>query len=125
MLTRFSRPANSVIAIPQSGDTVRRDAQGKVKVEGYAVPHGDNGPVVKVEVSADDGRTWARAKLVGPESKWCWALWSAEIPMEGKGKSILSCVTDAGGNKQESNPQWNLRGVGYNGYGEAKDLEVL
>lgn len=119
--------ANSVIAVPQSGETLTPNVQGRIVVKGYAVPFGDQGPVVKVEVSADGGKTWTDAELVGSqESKWCWALWGAEVKLDkGEGRRILSCVTDAGGNKQCPDPQWNLRGVGYNGYGEAKNLKVL
>jgi sulfite oxidase len=31
---------------------------------------------------------------------------------------------DKGGNVQEKNPTWNLRGVAYNGYGDVRDLTV-
>lgn len=122
-------PVNSVIGMPESGETVElRDE--RVSVRGYALPKGSDGPVVKVEVSAD-GKEWEEAELVkepGKEvhGKWCWVLWRAQIRMDiGSGKKIFSRATDRGGNVQDESPQWNLRGVVYNGYGESRDLTVV
>lgn len=121
-------PANSIIAIPQTEETITLPSSGKFEVQGYALPYGDQGPVTKVEVSTDDGRTWLDA-TISEESKsggkWSWVLWTATVPLsKGKGKRILSRAIDAGGNTQEPNPVWNLRGVVYNGYGESRDLTV-
>ncbi|KAK4621421.1 Sulfite oxidase, mitochondrial [Fulvia fulva] len=72
-------PVNPVIAWPQSGSAVRRDADGTVSVAGYALPGGEDGPVVKVEVTADGGKSWREAELIAhpEESKWSWKLWQA------------------------------------------------
>lgn len=114
-------PVNSVIAVPNSGATLSSEAP--IQVRGYALPRGSHGPVVKVEVSVDDGKTWTVA-TIEESGKWSWALWSTTVTMKrGKGR-ILSRATDAGGNVQEACPKWNLRGVGYNGYGESRDLIV-
>ena len=120
-------PVNSVIAKPQSEERVERDENGMVVVEGYALPKGDQGPVVKVEVSADMAKSWIEAEIgEGKGERWGWVLWRVKIAMEiGKGKRILSRATDKGGNTQEERPAWNLRGVGYNGYGESRDVEVV
>ncbi|OCK80999.1 sulfite oxidase-like protein [Lepidopterella palustris CBS 459.81] len=127
-------PVNSVIAVPASGSRVEVDSKGMVEVKGYALPSGEDGPVVKVEVSADGGETWEDAELIragemAEEStslKWAWCLWRTKIRLEkGKEKKLLSRATDKGGNVQTPCPKWNLRGVAYNGYGEAKDLEVF
>jgi DMSO/TMAO reductase YedYZ molybdopterin-dependent catalytic subunit len=32
-------------------------------------------PVARVEISADDGRTWNRADLIGPQAPYSWTLW--------------------------------------------------
>jgi hypothetical protein len=32
-------------------------------------------PVERVEVSVDDGRTWAPAQLIGLRAPFCWTLW--------------------------------------------------
>merc|ERR1712157_335957 len=128
-------PVNSIIGMPDDEETVKADANGLVEVRGYALPHGRDGPVQKVEVSGDDGKTWVEAKLnfgdygdLNTEEaqrrvRWAWCLWSADVKVEnGKNRRIVSRATDAGGNTQEEQSEWNLRGVGYNGWGSANDL---
>lgn len=121
-------PVNSVIAIPQNGRVVKLSSEGTTEVRGYALPQGDQGPVQRVEISVDDGRTWTDAEIIdGKEGrgKWCWVLWRAVVRLQkGRPRRIISRATDAGGNIQSANPQWNLRGVNYNGYGEARELTV-
>ncbi|KAF2465163.1 sulfite oxidase-like protein [Lindgomyces ingoldianus] len=126
-------PVNSVIGVPKKDSTVHRDSQGKVEVKGYALPSGEDGPVVRVEISVDDGCTWTNAELLTPNEaddadslKWAWCLWKARVEMEkGKDKKILSRATDKAGNVQEHCPKWNFRGVAYNGYGEVVGLKVV
>jgi sulfite oxidase len=119
-------PINSVIGIPQSGETVRADADETIKVRGYALPQGSGGPVVKVEVSMDEGRSWKEAELSGERSKWSWTLWETRLHVaRGKKQRILSRATDKAGNMQRGDSQWNLRGIAYHGYGEARDIGVL
>lgn len=119
-------PVNSVIAIPQSGTTIARARNGTIEVKGYALPSGEGGPVVKVEVSGD-GEDWVEAELVNHEddSRWSWKLWRADVKVEaGRNRTIFSKATDSAGNTQEKRSQWNLRGVGYNGYGEVNELDI-
>jgi len=119
-------PVNSVIALPQPGDTVSRTAEGMITVKGYALPSGDGGPVVKVEVSTDCEK-WQEAELIPhpDDSKWSWKLWKAQVKVEeGQNKTIYSRATDSSGATQEEQSQWNLRGVGYNGYGLADELTI-
>ena len=101
-------PINSVIAEPQNGDTVKLPPSGTIEVKGYALPQGDQGPVVKVEFSIDEGQTWAAADILsgnGLEAKWSWALWkaTARIP-KGENRRVLSRATDKGGNVQTGKP---------------------
>ena len=134
---------NSVIATPASGATVPVSASGTIEVRGYAVPQGDQGPVIRVEVCVsvnenedEASEMWIDAELLKaplppppPKSggssssssgKWCWALWRAEVAVErGSTVSIFSRATDAGGNTQPKVCKWKLRGVGYNGDGRA------
>lgn len=112
-------PVNSVIAVPQNGDKVKLTTSGTIEVKGYALPQGDQGPVVKVEFSADDGRTWKVASILPQnhgQSKWGWALWKATVQLQkGQKTRLISRATDKGGNMQSGKPQWNLRGVAYDG----------
>lgn len=125
-------PVNSIVAIPQSGTTVTLHEDGTILVKGYALPSGDDGPIVRVEVSTDDGENWQDAELItcedyerGVSLKWAWTLWQTKVKVEkGPRKKILSRATDKGGNAQCRCPKWNLRGVAYNGYGQAKDINV-
>jgi sulfite oxidase len=131
-------PCNSVIASPASKDTIKISGEGLI-LKGYALPQGDQGPVVKVEVSMDDAKTWCEADIQHENTagKWAWALWHMTLSkseLRGAGKSgedgksriitFFSKATDQGGNTQEP-AQWNLRGVAYNGYGEARSVKVV
>ncbi|KAK1065154.1 hypothetical protein LTR12_013262 [Friedmanniomyces endolithicus] len=120
-------PVNSTIATPVEGSTAQRDAAGCITVAGYALPSGDDGPVVKVEVSADAGDHWIEAELLHGEGegKWSWKLWKCQLPISTGFSKIIHCrATDAAGNTQPERSQWNLRGVCYNGYGEVTGLTV-
>lgn len=128
-------PINSVIGVPKSESKVQRDADGTIEVKGYALPSGADGPIVKVEVSVDNGETWSDAEIMkayeGDEAndvelKWAWALWKVKVKIEkGKDIKIFSRATDKSGSTQVQVSEWNLRGVAYNGYGEATGLEVM
>ena len=104
-------PINSVITEPQNGDTIRLPPSGVIEIKGYALPQGDQGPVVKVEYSVDDGRTWESAKISSSNSskeKWSWALWKATVRLHrGENRRILSRATDKGGNVQTGQPVWS------------------
>ena len=121
-------PVNCVIAIPQTGDIVTLSPSGTIEVKGYALPQGDQGPVIQVEVSIDEGKTWKDAEIddcCKGNGKWCWTLWKTVVSLnERENVHILSRATDAGGNAQPPRSLWNLRGVGYNGYGESRNIQL-
>ncbi|TKA21712.1 hypothetical protein B0A50_08707 [Salinomyces thailandicus] len=119
-------PVNSVVVSPMDGSTIEPDLLGYTVVKGYALPGGDDGPIIKVEVSAD-GENWSEAHLLTHEkdSKWTWTLWETKLKLEpGENRAIFSKATDRGGNTQPRLSSWNLRGVCYNGYGEVGNLRV-
>ncbi|GIC90161.1 putative sulfite oxidase [Aspergillus udagawae] len=122
-------PINSVVAVPEDDETVVLSSSEVMEVKGYAVPHGADGPVTRVQVSVDGGRTWVDAKIEEAgqgNRRWCWVLWTAVVcPERGTGREVLSRAFDAGGNVQVEHSQWNLRGVGYNGYGRARNLTII
>ena len=126
---------NVGIGCPEEGRRVVLDEKGAVEVGGWATPDGHHrgaGPVVRVEVSGDGGRTWTQAKITedGDEGngggKWSWVLWQGWVGVEkGEGRTILARAFDREGNGQvRMGDGWNLRGVGYNGYGEVGGLSV-
>ncbi|KAL2810960.1 Oxidoreductase, molybdopterin-binding domain-containing protein [Aspergillus granulosus] len=127
-------PINSVIAVPEDNETIILSKLGKYEVKGYAVPQGPDGPITRVQVSSDGGESWVDALIESPRlgasagdmvNKWCWVLWKVDIEIEkGSGREVLSRAFDAGGNHQAEHSQWNLRGVGYSGYGRARHLTV-
>jgi DMSO/TMAO reductase YedYZ molybdopterin-dependent catalytic subunit len=70
------------------------------------------GPIERVEVSVDGGRSWGEASLGGPLSEFAWHGWA--YPWEAEpGESELCCrATDAAGNTQPMAPAsaWNYDG---------------
>lgn len=124
-------PINACIAVPTYKSTVSLSDSGMLECKGYAVAQGHEGPITRVKVSGDEGKTWVDAELdYGPPelaSKWTWVLFTANIKMEkGEGKKIFARATDKAGNTQEMEKStWNLRGVGYNGYEAVFDLTVV
>jgi DMSO/TMAO reductase YedYZ molybdopterin-dependent catalytic subunit len=74
-----------------------------------------NGPIASVDVSADGGRTWDRARLDPPElGDWAWQAWHYDWAAE-PGEHELCCrATDAAGDQQPLRPDWNLGGYANN-----------
>jgi len=136
-------PINSVITSPESGSTFSLDKlRSGLEIAGYALPQADDGPVVRVEVSMDQGKNWYPAEVVFPSCqdisstegkekyRWAWSIWKYRMPVEQvrtitKATKIWSRAIDAAGNLQDNQVQWNYRGVGYNGFGEVKNLTIL
>jgi DMSO/TMAO reductase YedYZ molybdopterin-dependent catalytic subunit len=67
-------------------------------------------PIDRVEVSVDDGETWADAQLEHPLSDFAWRGWRHEWDAQ-PGEHVLACrASDAAGNSQPTTPLWNLDG---------------
>jgi sulfane dehydrogenase subunit SoxC len=67
-------------------------------------------PIVRVEVSTDGGGTWEDASLGEPQAEFAWHGWSYEWQAE-PGETELCCrATDAAGNAQPLEPEWNYDG---------------
>ena len=84
--------------------------------------------MVKVEVEVEGGDGWIEAEIIGDKAgrgKWSWVLWRAKVKAQKGVRRLRSRAVDQGGNTQVEFPVWNLRGVGYNGYGESRDVKVL
>ncbi len=86
-----------------------------VEVRGYAFSGGGRA-VVRVDVSADDGRTWHQAELcedVGKGFKnWAWKQWKWVVPRRLVGRVFVVKAVDEGYNTQPDSyePHYNFRG---------------
>jgi sulfane dehydrogenase subunit SoxC len=68
------------------------------------------GPIERVEVSADGGETWTDAELDERLGDYAWRGWSYDWDAQ-PGEHELCCrATDAAGNAQPVDPEWNLGG---------------
>jgi DMSO/TMAO reductase YedYZ molybdopterin-dependent catalytic subunit len=74
--------------------------RGPIRIKGVAF--GGNRGVSKVEVSEDDGETWADAKIDYPGTKLTWALWSYDWqPDEADDYTLVVRATDGKGDVQK------------------------
>lgn len=76
-----------------------------------------HGPVTRVEVSEDDGTTWAEAELVpDPAHPWAWTAWRTTWTATPGPHHLTVRATDAAGNAQPlvAEETWNLGGFASN-----------
>lgn len=105
---------NSAICVPSAGTEVTGD---QITVKGFALTNGAIGKSVRtIEVSADDGRSWTRAKITSPVRDYCWVLWSADVAVTAKSRSLIVRATDSGGDMQPERCPWNYKGYQFNGW---------
>ena len=101
----------SLITSPHDGGAVN----GDVVVQGVAWT--GEGRIVSVEVSADEGRTWSRAKLTGNDVPYAWRMWEYAWRPTGVGRvTLLSRATDDRGHTQPERSPWNPSGFLWNGW---------
>ena len=94
--------------IPDFLSRTRFLAPGPCTLEGRA--WSGTPPVQRVEVSVDDGRTWADASLGEPVSEFAWQGWTYAWEAE-PGEHVLCCrATDSAGRTQPATPEWNYDG---------------
>lgn len=92
----------------------------EITVRGYAHSGGGNG-IVRVDVSADGGETWALATITASprdqerERVWGWYLWEAKVsvPMDADQVHLVAKAVDSHYNVMPEKPDslWNIRGV--------------
>lgn len=69
-------------------------------------------PVTKVEFSSDGGDTWSEAELEQAPSPYAWRRWTYRWNASSPGDyELCARATDADGNAQPLNQNWNLEGV--------------
>jgi len=92
-------------------------AAGPVQIHGVAF--GGTQPVQRVEVSADGGKTWRDARLVGPDlGRFAWRQFVFTTRLAPGTHTLASRATDAAGNVQ---PEARIENVG--GYNNASWLD--
>lgn len=101
---------NSLVVHPDPGASVR-EGQPLV-VRGWA--WSGHGAIARVEVSADDGRTWRDAQLDAAPGVHAWRGWRATLTPPAGEAVLLSRAHDERGNVQPDHPAWNVHGYGYN-----------
>ena len=115
----------SLITWPSRGQVV---PVGEHVVRGVA--WSGRAPVAKVEVSTCEvsseleGTTWHSATLLEPTSTYAWQRWESLCQAARPGYYVVRArATDAQGNTQPAQAEWNFRGVGINSI-HAVPLEV-
>jgi sulfite oxidase len=100
-------PVTSVICTPRAGAIVRCP----LTVAGYALTSGGR-RIVRVEVSADQGRTWIGADLHSFDSPWAWTLWRAGLDLPAGEHELVVRAWDSAANTQPADVQqvWNFKG---------------
>ncbi|MDF1843102.1 MAG: molybdopterin-dependent oxidoreductase [Rubripirellula sp.] len=101
-------PINAAICTPQANSKL---ATGEIDLTGYVLPTGRAGSTVdKVLVSADQGKTWSKADLVGQESEFCWRLWNAKVKVTSNTRRLMVRALDTSGGFMPYRVPWNSKG---------------
>jgi sulfane dehydrogenase subunit SoxC len=85
---------------------------GPVTLQGRA--WSGRGPIERVEVSTDNGASFADAGLDEPLGEAAWIGWRFDWDAEPGSYVVSSRATDASGNVQPLDPPWNLKGYANN-----------
>ncbi len=134
------QPVQSAITLPRPNSKVA--AGQPFAIQGYAYSGGGRG-IVRVDVSADGGRTWKTANLTAGSEQpldraWGWTFWECDVdvpslPVDsqhpkvstveaasraGMEMKVICKATDASYNVQPDSVEgiWNLRGINNNAW---------
>lgn len=101
---------NAVICSPLEGETL---SSGPVPVQGYAIAGGER-RIERVDVSADEGRTWVGADLSeeGGSHPWAWRFWETELQFGPDEHRIVVRALDSAADTQPEDVGsiWNFKG---------------
>lgn len=84
-------------------------------LQGYAYSGGGR-KIIRVDVSADDGRTWRQAELLDDKSEgaktWSWQRWRLAVPKSQAGRCFTVKAVDEAYQAQPEHHEdnWNFRG---------------
>jgi DMSO/TMAO reductase YedYZ molybdopterin-dependent catalytic subunit len=98
--------------IPEFMTRDRTVSAGQVLLEGRA--WSGQAPIASVEVSADEGSTWAPAELEPAGEPWAWRGWTYRWKAEPGDHVLCSRARDEAGNEQPLEMPWNLGGYANN-----------
>jgi DMSO/TMAO reductase YedYZ molybdopterin-dependent catalytic subunit len=103
-------PVKSIMAWPGEGDHVSnlRQTLFGFAWSGYA-------QIQRVDVSTDEGKSWAPARLTPGEGPLAWTRWEFDWTPSGHGEARIAVrATDAKGNVQPERAPWNKFGYQMN-----------
>ena len=107
-VTIYGMPLTSAICEPARNAAL---PAGPVTVRGYAIATARE--IVRVDVSADGGRSWRQAALEPhPEAPWSWTLWQAGLDLPQGEHELVVRAWDSAGQTQPSllDDVWNFKG---------------
>jgi sulfite oxidase len=101
--------------VPEDGANV---ASGRVTAQGYAFAGGER-TVARVDVSVDDGQTWAVAELLDDLGRWAWRGWRARLDLAPGSHVLLVRAWDSAAALQPEHAAslWNPKGYVNNAWG--------
>jgi sulfite oxidase len=101
--------------VPDDGARV---AAGTLEARGYAFAGGGR-HVTRVDVSADDGASWAAAELLDDLGRWAWRFWRAELDLPPGSHRLLVRAWDSAAALQpeHAGSLWNPKGYVNNAWG--------
>jgi sulfite oxidase len=99
---------NADVLSPADGATV---APGPVEVRGYAFAGGER-HVARVDVSIDDGASWAQAQLLDDLGPWAWRHWRTTVDLAAGEHEIVVRAWDSSAATQPEQEAalWNPKG---------------
>ncbi len=108
---------NCVITSPREGAQVL----GEVQVEGYAISGGGR-KIARVDVSSDNGATWATANVTRGDQLWAWTFWQTRLHLESGETEIIARAFDTASNTQPEDVRhiWNFKGYMNNAWHRAR-----
>ncbi|MET0333546.1 MAG: molybdopterin-dependent oxidoreductase, partial [Rhizobacter sp.] len=100
-----------------SADGVAKVGAGTTQILGVAFS--GTGPIKRVEVSIDGGKSWRDAKLVGPDlGPFAWRQFVLQAHLPAGNHVLVSRATDAAGNVQPQQREENAAGYSNNSWAD-------
>jgi hypothetical protein len=106
-------PVKSMITSPAPNARLKVGAPAKVRGSAWV----GEGEIDRVEVSLDEGKSWQRAQLARPESKYAWRRFTYDFtPARAGYTTLIARAWDSAGNVQPAIAAWNPLGYFWNGW---------